>query len=366
MGTAGVPAAYGGFETLAENLIRFNDELFDGPELTVYCSSVGVPDLPSQFGQAKLAYVPLKPNGLQSIAYDMLSIFFAVRSRQDVILLLGVSGAICLPLVRLLTGTTILTNIDGIEWKRAKWNGLARAFLRLSEWVAVRWSHVVIADNAAIADYAKAAYSVECNVIAYGGDHALEPRNEVISPSPYGENYALSLCRIEPENNVEMILAAWAASADARKLVFVGNWNNSLYGRTLAKQYAGMANIEIVPPVYEPRLLKGIRSNATLYVHGHSAGGTNPSLVEMMHFGIPIAAYDCSFNRNTTHSAALYFSDRAELSALLAQTESSGGALIGDRMKKIASENYTWKKIGSAYLELVELKAGGKPLPFRQ
>lgn len=366
VGTAGVPAAYGGFETLAENLVRFNSELVGGPTLTVYCSSVGRPDLPAQFGKAKLAYVHLKPNGLQSIAYDVLSIASAIRSGQDVILLLGVSGAICLPFVRLFTGIRILTNIDGIEWRRAKWNRLARLVLRLSEWIAVRWSHVVIADNAAIAEYVRASYGADCDVIAYGGDHALEPRDEITKPSPYGKGYALALCRIEPENNVEMILAAWATTASSSKLIFVGNWNNSSYGRELAERYAGAANIEIVHPVYEPRSLKAIRSGASLYVHGHSAGGTNPSLVEMMHFGIPIAAFDCSFNRNTTLHAALYFADKSELSDLLGQIENSGGAAMGAQMKKIASENYTWEKIGSAYLKLFERKPGGQPRTHRQ
>ena len=353
VGTAGLPAAYGGFETLAENLVRYNDRQSDGVEFTVYCSSVGRDKSPSHFGTARLAYVELKPNGLQSVAYDILSIVHAIRSGHDAILILGVSGAICLPLVRLFAGTKVLTNIDGIEWRRAKWNRLARLFLRFSEWLAVRFSHVVIADNAAIEEYIRVMYKAACAVIAYGGDHALEPRDETGRPSPYGKDYALALCRVEPENNVEMILAAWAEAAAARKLVFVGNWANSAYGRDLAGRYGSEPNIEIVNPVYEPGALKAIRSGAALYIHGHSAGGTNPSLVEMMHFEIPILAFDCCFNRHTTHNLAQYFQDMKSLSRIIRNSENNNWHSIGQDMKVIADQNYTWEKIGASYLELV-------------
>lgn len=360
VGTAGIPAAYGGFETLAENLVRYNDRQADGLDLTVFCSSAGQTELPTRFGGAELAYVSLKPNGMQSVAYDIVSIVRAICSGHNVILLLGVSGAICIPFVRLLTRTEILTNIDGIEWKRSKWNMLARLVLRLSEWIAVRFSHVVIADNAAIAEYVGASYDAPCHVIAYGGDHALKPHDSVVDAGPYGDGYALALCRIEPENNVEMILEAWAGAATPCKLVFVGNWNNSAYGRSLAERYGREPNIEIVQPVYEARALKAIRSGASLYVHGHSAGGTNPSLVEMMHFGIPVAAFDCSFNRHTTKGSALYFTDAAGLRSILAQIEACGSGAVGGQMKAIATAEYTWEEIGSAYLDLAGRTSGSQ------
>lgn len=350
VGTAGVPAAYGGFETLAENLVRFNDRTAGRVDLTVYCSSVARADRPARFDGANLAYVHLPPNGIASIAYDVASISHAVRTGHGTILLLGVSGAVCLPLVRLFCRTRILTNIDGIEWKRAKWSRLARLVLRWSEWFAVRFSHVVITDNAAIAEYVAKTYKAPCEVIAYGGDHALEPRLGPAETSPYGAGYALALCRIEPENNVQMILEAYAGRAE--RLVFVGNWANSEYGRSLAARYGNVGNIEIVDPVYEPHALKRIRSGASLYVHGHSAGGTNPSLVEMMQFGIPVAAFDCAFNRHTTEGQALYFKSAAELQEIIGSLDVDHATSIGEKMRAIGAERYTWSAIGQAYIDL--------------
>lgn len=153
LGIVGVPGRYGGFETLAENLVRYHALTGHGASLTVWCSGKDNAEHPGHFEKASLRYVNLRANGVQSILYDALSLWQAVRSGHDRILLLGVSGALALPLIRLVSQARIVTNIDGIEWKREKWNGLARFVLRASEWAAVRFSHEVIADNQAIADH---------------------------------------------------------------------------------------------------------------------------------------------------------------------------------------------------------------------
>ena len=127
IGTVGVPANYGGFETLAENLVKFHDAASLKSSLTVYCSSKSYPSKESTYLSARLKYVPLNANGAQSIPYDIVSLFSAVWNRSDVILLLGVSGAIALPLVRLFSSARIVTNIDGIEWRREKWQTFVRS-----------------------------------------------------------------------------------------------------------------------------------------------------------------------------------------------------------------------------------------------
>ncbi len=301
---------------------------------------------------ADLRYVRLNANGVSSIAYDIASLFSAVWQRSDVILLLGVSGAIALPLVRLLSRSCIVTNIDGIEWKRKKWKGLARWFLRLSEKIAVMFSHEVIADNGGIAAHVSKIYGKQCHVIAYGGDHAVQA-----TPSQYvGEQlpsrYALALCRIEPENNVGLILEAFARHP-SMPLVFVGNWNNSEFGRELRERFGGVKTLHLLDPIYELGVLHSLRSKATIYVHGHSAGGTNPSLVEMMHFGVPVLAYDCVFNRYTTDNQALWFSDAESLLAAIASLTSAVAKQTGLDMKRIAEGRYTWRHIGEAYFRLL-------------
>jgi len=353
VGTTGVPGNYGGFETLAENLVRFHHENVRGGRLSVYCSAQAFDTRPSQYLGADLRYINLNANGPQSIPYDILSLFDAVWRRTDVIVLLGVSGALALPLIRAVSRARILTNIDGIEWKREKWHGLARLILRWSERAAVRWSHAVIADNAAIAEHVRARYGVDCRVIAYGGDHALatEPVADPALKLPSG--YALALCRIEPENNVAMILQSFARMPE-RDLVFVGNWDKSAYGRELRARFGDHCNLYLIDPVYDAGRLRWIRDGASAYVHGHSAGGTNPSLVEMMHFGIPVFAHGCAFNRHTTEDKASYFKNAAALIWEVEGMTDTRASEIGQSMQEIAQRRYTWDHVGRAYFELVE------------
>ncbi|SMH40746.1 DUF1972 domain-containing protein [Mesorhizobium australicum] len=352
LGTVGVPGRYGGFETLAENFVHYHADSGRDATLTVWCSSRGKVDRPTRFKSAALRYIGLEANGMQSILYDALSLLDAVRTRHDRIVLLGVSGAMMLPLIRLISRARIVTNIDGIEWKREKWNGPVRAFLRASEWAAVRFSHAVIADNQAIADHVRAAYGSNSYVIAYGGDQAVADGAVGEAPAGLPERYALALCRIEPENNVRMILEAFAGIDEP--LVFVGNWDSSAYGRNLRARYSNRAKLHLLDPVYEPGALHSLRARASVYVHGHSAGGTNPSLVEMMHFGVPVLAHGCAFNRHSTEGKARYFETSEELVAQARGLAPEDAAEIGAAMQDIAARRYTWDKIGKAYFELLD------------
>lgn len=352
LGTVGVPGRYGGFETLAENLVHHHARSARCSAMTVWCSGKDNAEYPARFESAELRYVGLKANGVQSIPYDVVSLWQAIRSSHDSIVLLGVSGAMALPLVRLFSRTRIVTNIDGIEWKREKWKGLARAFLRASEWAAVRFSHAVIADNQAIADHVRDAYGSDCHVIAYGGDHAIAHAGTGTPPKGAPESYALALCRIEPENNVHTILEAWAQLDTS--LVFVGNWTNSAYGRELKDRYCFHPNLHLLDPVYEPGDLHALRTRASVYVHGHSAGGTNPSLVEMMHFEVPVLAHDCAFNRHSTEGKACYFETPEQLILLARGLTPKDAARIGADMREIAQRRYTWDLVGEAYFALIE------------
>lgn len=353
LGTVGVPARYGGFETLADNLVRYHSNSNHDSDLTVWCSGQDNADHPERYKSAALRYVNLRANGVQSVPYDVISLLEAVCSGHDKILLLGVSGALALPLVRLVARKTrLITNVDGIEWKREKWKGLARVVLRASEWAAVRFSHEVIADNQAIADHVRDTYGSDCQVIAYGGDHALELADEAEAPAGLPSRYAFSLCRIEPENNAHLILAA--LNETGMPLIFVGNWENSAYGRNLKSWYGGRPHLHLLDPVYDPAALYALRARASVYLHGHSAGGTNPSLVEMMHFGVPILAHGCTFNQQTTEGKARYFENKDELVALLRGLAPEDAIQIGDDMREIAQRRYTWDRIGKIYFQLLD------------
>lgn len=349
LGTVGVPASYGGFETLAENLVRYADEKEVPAKLSVYCS--GNAQGATSFRGASLRYIPINANGISSIPYDVVSLFSALWRKDDVILLLGVSGALALPIIRVFSKSKIVTNIDGVEWKREKWSPIAKLFLRLSELIAVKFSHQIIADNEGIADHVRQEYGNTSHVIAYGGDHAIsvpEKPTELSLP----QNFALALCRIEPENNIKMILEGFK-KAPHLNLVFVGNWQNSTFAKELWKEYKGLPNIKLVMPIYDVETLKTIRSSAFAYVHGHSAGGTNPSLVEMMHFGVPILAYDCKYNRYTTDDEAVFFKSADQLAQQLNNLDKEKAASVGEKMRLIAEERYTWSKIGQNYFDLL-------------
>ena len=348
IGTVGLPAAYSGFETLVENLVRFHAANQLPGQLTVYCSKSRFKTHPSEYLGAQLVYLPLNANGPSSIIYDIWSMLHAIWNRSDVLLVLGVSGALALPLLRALSNARIVTNIDGIEWKREKWQGIAKGILRISEWFAVKFSHVVVADNEGIVEHVQTTYGASSLMIAYGGDHALADATKPYDGPPLPEKYALAICRIEPENNVGMIVEAFVGN-EALPLVFIGNWNNSEYGRGIRNQFMNAPGVHLLDPIYDLDTLLHIRQSANVYIHGHSAGGTNPSLVEAMHFGMPILAFDCKFNRYSTFNSALYFVHQSDLKEKIENIEKLNPDKIGKMMKILANDHYVWDKVADKY-----------------
>jgi len=347
VGTVGLPACYGGFESLVQNLVDFQS---DNIQYTIYCSGPVYITKNDKYKLANLKYLPLKANGTSSIPYDILSLMFSMFRKPDVVLVLGVSGCIFLPIFKLFSSAKIVTNIDGLEWRRGKWGKFAKWFLKFSEKIAVKKSDVIISDNEAISNYVSKEYEIVSKVIAYGGDHAVG--NKEIAKIKH--NYYFTVCRIEPENNIYMILDAFSKTKSNIKMV--GNWGASIYGRQLKEKYSIYNNIEMLDPIYDIDVLFQYRSNCKGYIHGHSAGGTNPSLVEAMHFATPIIAFNCDFNRYSTDNAALYFNNSDELSAILNERlqllQSNEDALCADKMKKIAMQRYTWENIVKRYEEL--------------
>ncbi len=349
IGTVGLPANYGGFETLTEHLVN---DLGDTYDLTVYCSGKKYKkhERRDSYQGAKLKYIPLKANGIQSIPYDSLSILSAVF-KNDVLLILGVAGAWLIPFVRLFTNKKIIISIDGIEWKRDKWSPLAKLYLWWAESLAVKYSHIDISDNESIQDYTAQRYGSLSAVIEYGGDHtiAVKPtENDKIEYPILSEAYAFKVCRIEPENNIEMILKAFSF-VESMPLVLVGNWNNSEYGKRLKTEYGHYKNIHLYDPIYNQRTLDLLRGNAFVYLHGHSAGGTNPSLVEAMSLGLPIIAFGAVYNKTTTENKALYFYSTNELIEILQSAYFQKMQQIGNEMKEIADRRYKWNIVSNRY-----------------
>ena len=225
IGSKGIPARYGGFETLAESLVK---HLTGKHEFIVYCSAPAYSSHRSGYLGASLVYLPLNANGVQSIPYDIWSMIDASR-KADVLLVLGVSGCIFLPILKLFSKKAVIVHLDGIDWQRRKWGWLARNFLRLSESIAARFADKLIADNTGIQEYIYKHHGKDSEFIAYGGDNAVsdlpvKPDNNlsvvslhktaddsgesVVAPD-VGE-YVVAVCRIEPENNIHLILDAFS------------------------------------------------------------------------------------------------------------------------------------------------------------
>ena len=354
IGTVGLPAKYGGFETLAEHLVTHLSDTYD---FTVYCSKKKYTkeEQIETYKGAKLEYINLEANGVQSIPYDTISILKALR-KNDVLLILGVAGAWILPLIRLFTNKKIIISIDGIEWKRDKWPLFAKLYLWWAEKIAVRFSHIDISDNESIQDYTALRYQTLSRVIEYGADHTLEVNstlNDCIKYPFLSQDYAVKVCRIEPENNVHLVLEAFQ-ELPSKTLVLVGNWKNSEYGAALKEKYSNIPNIHLYDPIYNQREIDLIRGNAALYIHGHSAGGTNPSLVEAMYLGLPIISFNVSYNKTTTEHKALYFSTTEQLIKKLKATSETKLKEMRKEMKSIALRRYTWDAISNQYALLIK------------
>ncbi len=354
IGTSGVPARYGGFETLAHHLVL---NLSSEYNIHVYASKkiYAKDERIKNWNGAKIHYLPFNANGMMSIIYDIFSMIHSVFY-ADTIIILGVSGGLFIPFIRLFSKTKIIVNIDGMEWRRDKWSNPVKRFLKFSERIAVRFSHADVTDNLSIKRYTSIHYKSASHMIAYGADHVShqELHDQDFKKYPFLKNvYYFKVARIEPENNLELILSTFSKVPN-KKLVVVGNWNNSEFGTSLREKYNDHKNLYLLDPIFDQIELNKLRSNCLVYIHGHSAGGTNPSLVEAMYLGLSVFSFDVSYNRATTHNKCSYFKTEEDLFNLLNSTSYAELQNIGTQMLRIAKLNYTWKSISNRYSAIVQ------------
>lgn len=350
VGTQGLPSKYGGFETLVYYLVNYLSDEYD---ITVFCSAPEYSERIESYNGAKLKYIGLKANGIQSIPYDVLSILKSCRS-FDKVLILGSSGGVILPFLPFFKKKFIM-NFGGLDWKRSKWSYLIQRFLKFSEKLSIKFSKHIVADNEGISNYIQETYGKSSDLIAYGGDQAkFVDKGDWIKKHPFLiKPYAFSLARIQSDNNIEMILDAFDGSSKM-PLIFVGNWNSSSYGQDLKQVYSDKENVVLLDAIYDQKELNALRSNSCLYIHGHSAGGTNPALVEAMNLALPILAFSSGFNEFTTKDQAFYFSDSNSLRQKVEALSNEDGLQCGSKMRDIALKSYQWKDIASAYAEIFD------------
>lgn len=354
IGTDGLPARYGGFETFVEQIAPRLASL--GHEVVVVGSSVGRQDVSPPVPGLRVINLPIRANGVQSIPFDLWS-FWRVRHFADSILLLGVSAGLFVPLLKaVFYRQPIVLNVDGLESRRAKWNGIAKAYLSLSERIAIGSAKSVVCDNDGIADIVQKRYGRQSATIAYGNDHVLhmplERAADIISRRynlrPNG--YCLSIARIEPENNIAEMINGFLLSSQER-YVLVGNFNDSRYGISIRDRVRSESRIQLVDAIYDSEVLGALRSCCRTYLHGHSVGGTNPSLVEILPYSRPILAYDCVFNRLTLRGFCGYFMNPDNLSKAL---DSPDQSTFCPPTSLVSSPEYRWPRITELYLQRLE------------
>ena len=354
LGTRGIPARYGGFETFAEKLaIGLSARGFD---VTVFCEADETP-APGAFKGVRLRYKSAPALGsLRTIFFD-LKCLWAARKVYDVVYMLGY-GAAPFCVIPRFWGSEVWINPDGLEWARAKWSFAARAYFRLMEWVSTRFASRLIADSGAIADSLSSRHGRlrACSVIAYGCDviHAA-PDVELLSAwnlAPAG--YYLVVCRLEPENHIMEILRAFQLSNSKKKLVVVGD---HLAGTRYVEQLRGVqdSRIRLIGTVYDHAKLASLRYHSFAYFHGHSVGGTNPSLLEAMGCGNLIVAHDNPFNRETLATSALFFEGVEDLKEIVERIESCNFDAPKMRLetRQRAADHYSWPAIIEQYTDLL-------------
>src|SRR5882762_3503780 len=326
LGARGIPARYGGFETFAEQLaVRLVER---GHEVTVFCEAGE--GASQEYKGVKLRHVRARNFGpLTTVIYDAACLWQA-RSRFDVVYMLGYgSSALCwLPRM---WGSQVLINMDGLEWARGKWGPVARWYFRWAEAIAMWTPDRIIADAAAIKENLQSRYRKlpPCDVIPYGCEIVSRVRTEELNSFGLEPgSYYLVLCRFEPENHIKEIIEGFLESKTQAKLVLVGDHTRkSAYAQSLAGQKSD--RVLFTGPVYDVAKVRALRYFCRAYLHGHSVGGTNPSLLEAMGCGNMVIANDNPFNREVLGSAGLFFSTSKEVSACVDSVDSGEADIAG-------------------------------------
>ena len=350
LGTRGIPAQYGGFETFAEELaVRLVQH---GVDVTVFCERQAH-DQYAEYMGVKLFYVPVFRLGpLSTIIFDLLCLWHA-RKAFRVVYMLGYGASLFCFLPRL-WGNKVWINMDGLEWSRSKWSWAAKLWLRAMEALAMWTPNRIIADADGILKHLQGRYNhlPDASVISYGAKVVdIPPPISILDEfGLQSKSYLLVVCRLEPENHLLEIIEGYRTSTITLPLIILGN---HLVGTSYVKSLVSYMNenIRFIGTVFNQGKLLALRYHSYAYIHGHSVGGTNPSLLEAMGCGNCIIAHDNQFNREVAGASALYFGDTSSLSEILSYMGDTSKNCMAAR--QIVRERYTWHKVVSEYLRLL-------------
>lgn len=354
LGTRGIPNHHGGFEQFAEFFSVFLAK--HGHEVFVYNSSTH-PYKKKHYNKVNIIHCYDPEDKIGSVGqfiYDFNCILDSRKQEFDVILQLGyTSSSIWFWLLP--KEAVILTNMDGLEWKRTKYSKKVRRFLLYAEKLAVNSSDYLVSDSIGIQDYLKSKYGKESHYIAYGADTFSCSNKDILKKyNVQVHNYNMLIARLEPENNIEVILDGVNAASKKTPFLVVGKHDVNKFGAYLKEKYKDNVNIRFIGGVYNLNELNNLRYFSNLYFHGHSVGGTNPSLLEAMASNTLIIANNNVFNKSILQDNAFYFKTSNEVADYIeTKNKSDYTVFLNANTNKIKTQ-FTWGFINKQYLNLIE------------
>jgi glycosyltransferase involved in cell wall biosynthesis len=355
LGTRGVPAAHGGFETFAEKLALYL--VNKGWRVVVYCQDDGAgPMVEDTWQGVERVRFPVAASGPKgTIVFDWRATAHAARHR-DLCLTLGYNTALFCTLLRL-KGVPNLINMDGIEWSRAKWGPIAKAWFWLNERAGCWLGNHLVADHPQIEAHLQTRVAAaKITTIAYGGEAvAAAPLEPVYALGLQPGRYLTVIARAEPENSLLEVVQGFSTKPRGHQLVVLGHYD-SANGYHQAVKAAASTEVKFIGAIYDKAVVRALRFHSAAYVHGHQVGGTNPSLVEALGAGNPVLAHDNRFNRWVAGDGASYFTNADSLSERIDELLSNPSKLADLRANghRHFEAMFTWSHILGQYENLLE------------
>ena len=356
LGTRGVPSNHSGFETFAQDFALFL--LSRGHQVTVYCQ-LEEDEAPQEdtWNGIRRVSLPAGKGPVGTMAFDWKAIKHSMRD-NSVILTLGYNTGVFNLLYRF-SGIPNIMNMDGLEWKREKWSGPAKAWFWLNEWAGARVANHLVADHPEIGRHlARHTPKDKISVIPYGADSVTSAPESVIQKFHLSSKaYHILIARPEPENYILEIVRAYSQRERGIPLVILGRYRHdgTPYQKTVLE--AAGPEIRFLGPIFDRAIVKALRFHARAYFHGHRVGGTNPSLVEALGAGNAVIAHDNRFNRWVAGEGARYFRSASEIDGILESLAADPAQLLAmeDASRKRHHEAFTQDQVLSKYEELLAL-----------
>ena len=364
LGTRGIPANYGGFETFTEHLST--RLVARGHEVTVYCRSHYVSPRELEFQGVHLKVLPtVRHKYFDTVVHTFLSALHAMPRRYDAALICNAANAPFASILRL-TGTPVALNVDGLEHKRKKWNAIARNYYLLAEKLATILPTETVTDARVIQEYYQARYRVSSTMIAYGAEVERRPDPSVRRWRVEPNRYVLYVSRLEPENNAKMVIEAFKRVRTAHKLLIVGD---APYARDYIQNLKERARRDkriVFTGFVFGRDYRALQQNAYCYIHATEVGGTHPALLEAMGFGNCVLTLAAPENIEAVGDAGIPYIDETDLAEKLQRVLRDGSLVQAYRKRAQArvQEMYDWDYVVDRYEDLFARMAG-LPLPER-